>query len=152
MDGNSHTISQIQIDGCNSVIFGPMAFNHEVLLNVSDVETVHVFQDAFAQTTFKVQFLRVADLRIHVGAFTGANMNARLNVVDSMIVALWPLQAVIGEIVFERTKIRSIRSNAFNTFGMDNVEFRNCVIDVVEKDAFTKNVSYFIQYLPLKES
>lgn len=141
MDGNRGQI-QILISGCENVIFGPMAFNGEFRLNVTDVESLHVFQDAFAKTTFLAHFLRVADMRIHEGALAGASSRSKLFVKDSSIHELLPLRAVITKILFEHTKIERIKEHSFNAFGIEEVEFRDCAIDVIEKTAFTENVRF----------
>lgn len=141
MDGNSAQFPQIIISGCNTVVLCERAFNREFKLNVTDVKCAQVFQNAFTNTNFIAQFLRVNDLRIEEGALVGANNNSRLIVMDSKMDDLWPLQAVMKEILFEKTEIRRIRENAFNSQEVKSVEFVNCTIDVIQGKAFTEKVN-----------
>lgn len=143
MEGNWARFPQIIIEKCENVILGSMAFNRELQLNVTDVKSLLVLQDAFSDTNFIGQIQRVTDLRFQEGALARAKSTSRIIVTDSTVKDLWPMEGVINEIRFEGTKIERIKANAFNTFDVKAIVFRNCTIGVIEGRAFSKSVSFW---------
>lgn len=141
MDGNVNArFPQIEIVGCDNIVFGSFAFHGEFVLNVTSARAVIVFPEAFSGTSFQANFVRIADLRIQAKAFSGANASSRLHVYESKLDDLEPLQTSLKEIRFERSQIGTIEAQAFDVTEVNAIDFCKCQIGVVKSNAFTDKV------------
>lgn len=141
MDGNNAQCPQIIINSCKNVVLRERVFHDEFELNITNALSAIVYSNAFEGCEFIAHFLRIGDLRIHDGALAGAIHNSRIKVMDSHMSDLWPLQASMKEILFQRTTIDKIQEKAFNSPSVKLLEFESCTIGEIEPNAFTNNVS-----------
>lgn len=137
MNGNSGHFTQFIIDGCKSVVIRNSAFHGEFKLNVTNVESVKLFPNAFTDSEYIAQFMMVQDLRIDEGAFSGAKVDSRLIVMDSKLDNWWPLRVAMKEILFVNTRINRITEKAFNSERIISIGFVDCHIGVIQEKAFT---------------
>lgn len=141
MEGNRNApFPEIEIVGCESVVFGTKAFYGEFELNVTNTRSVIVFEEAFKNTGFKAHFMCIGDLRIHVKAFSGAHTNSKLHVYNSKLDDLEPLHASLREIRFVETRIEKIEAQAFDVTELNAIDFWACNIGLIKANAFTDKV------------